>query len=288
MAIQFEFDFTDAHEEEPPQSADDTQANEPAVKPLTRRNLNRAVLAWVAAQDVSGLARQVPTRTSMFRTGIAAFWSTPVRNCAPVGPHKVMTPTMTMVVECRMTRDECWPDCSNSEELSPRLREYHERREQLHKQIRKEEPQLRRGDSLFEEYADWNYDDTANMEYHQLKQKIRKLEQFLYKGTRFEHIRKARISDYAYLAVPTGVVKPHELAEGWGLLWIDEMMNVETVVEAAYLDCLTENRLHLVQNIAIASRDSVLFKDGIRLKDDESQFMPVPKRRRKPRHPAES
>jgi len=157
----------------------------------------------------------------------------------------------------------------------------HQRMVALCASIRANEPHLRRGDALFEEYAEWNYGDTSNMEFHKLRRQIRKLEKALYKGTRFEGIKKSRIADFAYLCVPEGAIEPHELAEGWGLLWVDKKMKIRTVVSAENLHCLVENRVHLSQNIALACRDSVLFSQGIREKKVGCQFVSLPVRRRK-------
>ena len=97
----------------------------------------------------------------------------------------------------------------------------------------------------------------------------------------FEGIKKARIADYAYLCVPEGAIEPHELAEGWGLLWVDSRMEVTVVVPAENLNCLVGNRIHLAQNIALACRNDVMFANGLRERDEKVEFLRLPKRRRK-------
>jgi hypothetical protein len=278
MTTQFEFDFS-IPEEEIPIFDDMASSNQPI--PFTRRLLRRAALAWLVSEEADGLAPQVPTRISRFRADAAGVWCEAIANPAPVGPRQVLSPSKTVVVECRVGREDCWPDCSNSAELSPRLKELHQRMISLCTSIRADEPNLRHGDALFEEYAEWNYGDTSNMDYHKLRRQIRKLEQALYKGTRFEGIKKSRIADFAYLCVPEGAIEPHELAEGWGLLWVDGKLGIRVVVPAENLQCLVENRLHLAQNIALACRDSVLFSQGIREKKAGCQFVSLPVRRRK-------
>jgi len=279
MTIQFEFDFSDAEKEIP--LSEEEVTTEDGLS-FNRRLLRRAALAWLVEEEADALASLVATRISRFKADAAGVWCAPIVNPAPVGPRQILSPSKTVVIECRVGREDCWPDCSNSAELSPKLKGLHARMRELCKSIRTNEPHLRRGDALFEEYAEWNYDDTADMEYHTLRRKIRKLEQALYKGTRFEGIRKSRIADFAYLCVPEGAIEPHELAEGWGLIWVDSRLRASVVVPAENLNCLVENRLHLAQNIALACRESVLFSNGIRENQTGGyQFVSLPVRRRK-------
>jgi ABC-type ATPase with predicted acetyltransferase domain len=81
--------------------------------------------------------------------------------------------------------------------------------------------------------------------------------------------------------VPFGSVHPHELADGWGLLYVKEDMNVDLIREPDSWDCPEKNKLHLVQNIAISVSKSHLFAHGIQEKSDgKVYFTPIPRRRR--------
>lgn len=246
----------------------------------SRRGLRRAVLAWLALDDPSGLATDVPTRISRHRTDVAAFWSRPGRHAAGAGPGRVLRPYRTAIVECRLTRNACWPDCHNASTLSPQLLKLRQDKRRRETQIRTREPELRGNDMLFDEYTEWQYDRSRDRAYHELCRRLQQLEAALYRGTRFEGLMKARLADRCYLAVPTGTVEPHELADGWGLLWVDGGRQVQVVAPAREEPCPDENRLHLVQHVAGAAQSSVLFANGIGRQGRRALFLPLPRRRR--------
>ena len=278
MSNQYEFNFGDR--DEVITVSEGTNEEISALR-FTRRLLRRAALAWLAQQGADALAMEVPTKVSRFKADTAAIWFGTMRNSAAVGPKRVLFPNKSVVIECRTCRDDCWPDCSNSKELSPQLRSLRDAMNDVRRKIRENEPHLKRGDALFEEYADWNYDDTSNMEYHTLIRKIRRIEKALYKGTQFESIKKSRISDQSYLCVPEGAVEPHELAEGWGLLWVDTNLRIKVIVPADNMHCLIENRLHLSQSVAKSCFKNVLFSQGIKMKEEKWRFVAKPRRRSK-------
>jgi hypothetical protein len=252
-----------------------------------RRNLRRAVLRWLLKEDPpTACATGVMTRITRFRADVAAFWSKPVRNPHEEGPGQILTPIRAALIQCHLGRDECWPDCSRSAELIPRLRELKARLVDVEGQIRRDEPGLRETGSLFEEYAEWRYESSSNREYHQLKREIEKTEHALYHGTRFERIRSACLADQLYLAVPDKLVLPEELADGWGLLWVSDDLRVTVAARPAPRECLPQNRLHLVQNTAAAASRAVLFANGIDVTADGTSFFFVrPPRARRKREP---
>lgn len=241
--------------------------------------LRRAVLKWLLeCGKPTGLAVDVITRIAKFRADTAAFWSRPVRNSGEEGPTQLLQPCRTAIIQTYLTREECWPDFSRSRELLPQLRQFKARLGELEAAIRQQEPELRDGGALFEEYAVWRYEDSGNKEYHRLKREIERTEHALYQGTQFERIRQAALADQLYLAVPTGLIQPEELADGWGLLWVDDDLTVRQILEPQSRDCLPANRLHLVQNIAAAAAVTVRFALGLREQRDGRHTLVQPPR----------
>ena len=223
---------------------------------LSRNDLQRASLAWLASLNPTAAAMRVPTRLAKFRAGAAAFWSSP-------GRHRLLQPDLTVVVEARISRNDCWPECSDSEVILPSYREYQANRRSLEESIRKNEPFLLDSDVLFPEIEYWNYEDTENPDYKPCLEKLAEFESALYRGSRFERIREGAVANELYLAVPDGMIDPDELAEGWGLLYVHPDMHVEVIRKAAHYDCPQEHMLHLSQNIAASSLRDVLFAHGI-------------------------
>ncbi len=244
-----------------------------------RQALQRAVLRWLEQTDSpTGAALNVVTRIANIRADVAAFWSVPVRNRHEEGPTQILHPVRTAIVQCHMEREECWPDCIRSQGILPQLRALKQELAQEEAQIREHEPQLRATDTLFEEYSEWCYAESTNRAYHRAKRAIEKLEHALYHGTRFEQIRSAQLTDRLYLAVPNGVVTKEELADGWGLLWVDDDLSVSVAGEPTEKECLPSNRLHLVQNIAAAGKRASLFASGVcRSSQGAAKFVKPPR-----------
>lgn len=240
-------------------------------------DLRRAVLGWLLPQRPTGLGVLVPTRVAKYQADVAAFWATPDR-------RRVLHPTKTLAVEIRRNREQCWPDCVRKDELLPLLKQLKQEKGRLEAQIRQDEPELQDTDNLFAEFVSWRYAATANPEYPRCLRQIEELEHGLYRGSRFEQIRQAKVADLLYLAVPVDTVHVDELADGWGLLEIARGLVVRETRVAENWDCASDRRMHLAQNIAASCQDSLLFAHGVRVgHDGVPSFTPMPRRRRNPR-----
>lgn len=270
-----ESSYTPKPPENSPPPIPDPETEKPAVVDLKPLQMKRAILAWLVPQKPSAVALTVPTRVSKYCADVAAFWSSP-------GKKRLMHPDKTLIVEIRRSREQCWPDCSRQEELLPLLREKKGKKASLETEIRKNEPELRETDTLFPEYESWDYKSSKNKNYQRCLRQLEDIEHALYKGSRFEQIRRAHVADYLYLAVPTGTVLPNELADGWGLININADMTTEVIKEAESWECPEMNKLHLIQHIATGSRKSLLFANGVNeLSNGKVSFSPIPKKRRK-------
>ena len=240
---------------------------------LSPKDQRRAIVGWLAAQKPNSIGLSVPTRVSRYKADVAAFWSE-VKG-------KLLSPSKTMIVEVRSSREACWPDCSKAAGISAMLAEYKTQRTALQTQIRDTESNLRDMDTLFEEFQIWNYSQSTNPEYKECCKKIEEVEEALYKGTRFQQITDAEVANLLYLAVPKGEITVHEIADHWGLLYINEDMSIEVVQHAKSRNCNQDNQLHLVQNIARATYNSMLFAQGIQQSaEEEAVYTPIPRRRR--------
>ena len=248
----------------------------PILKP---RDMRRAVLGWLLSKSPTGMALGVPTRVSKFKADLAAFWSKP-------NYRRIMRPEKTIIVEIRQGRGDCWPDCAGSAELLPLLRELKERKTALEAVIRKEEPELRDTDILFEEYATWRYSESSNKEYHACLRRLERTEKSLYSGSRFDKIRSAYVANELYLAAPEGTITPEELADGWGLLLVDANLSVREVKMPDKWDCSEKSQLHLIQNIASRCAGPVCFAQGVSLDRDGTPLFLPPPRKRRPRRRA--
>lgn len=242
---------------------------------LSPHDMRRAALAWLAGLGPMALAAKVPTRLKRFRADAAGFWSEP-------GKKRLLKPSRTVVVEVRDDRETCWPECTRKEQLLPALREAKAKKAELEADIRAKEPHLKDSDVLFDDVPKWNYAKSSSRAYHRCLKQIDELERALYKGSRFERIRRAKVANELYLAVPEGAVHPDELADGWGLIYIGHDLKTTLVKPAEAWECPEENLLHLAQNIAASSMRDVLFANGVFIQPDGRIALLRPPRRRRP------
>lgn len=251
-----------------------------------KKILKRSVIKWLSETfHPNAVASDVPTRISRHQADVAAFISRTCRNKHDIGPRSLLAPEKTIIVQCYSGRDDCCPDYPASQDSLPKLCALKEKLAGIKAQIRETEPHLRSSESLFDEYAEWNYEKSSNKEYHQLQREIKKTEHTLYKGSKFEQIRNARVADFLYLAVPEGAIAPAEVADGWGLLWVREDLSITIAAEPHKQESTSANRMHLIQHIASSASKSVLFQQGLRGTPDNLAFVKRPRGRRKTIHP---
>jgi hypothetical protein len=278
MSQQLQFTWNRGEPEAPEAAVEETVLSSGSAR---RQAIRRAALRWLEqTAPPTGVATYVVTRIQRTRADVAAFWSEPLRNHACEGPDRILTPVRTAIIQCYAEREECWPDCTRSQEMLPKLKVLKNELAEVEAVIRQEEPALRDTNALFDEYAVWRYEESHNRRYHALRRSIGRVEGSLYAGTSFERIRSAQLADRLYLAVPAGLVEGVELADGWGLLWVEDDLSVRVVVEAEARECLPANRFHLVQKIAAAAKVSELLANGV-ARREETVILARPMRRRR-------
>ena len=173
-------------------------------------------------------------------------------------------------------------DCSNQRELTALLSAAKLERCNLEAEIRRTEPGLKETDTLFADFDSWDYKKSANKAYRQCLKRIDELEYALYHGSRLDRMRAAKTASQLYLAVPENTVKPDEIADSWGLVYVMPDLTFRLVKEPETWNCPEENMTHLAQNIAASALRDVLFSNGIYSDRNTSApyLGPVPHRRR--------
>jgi len=272
--FQLTFDFM-SETKEKNTSADARKAG--ADEGLTEKDMRRAVIGWLMKSNPSGVGYDVSARLAKIKGNIAAFWS----KVETKKGKKTLFPYKTAIVEVRSNRDETISDCCKNNELKELLTQ--EKRNKLYyeSEIREREPELKLTDNLFSDIESWDYRKTKNKNYLKCCSIIERLERSLSKGNGFEKMRKSLVADLLYLAVPRGLISKDELADGWGLLYLNNDMTVDVISHPENWNCPVENRLHLIQNIAKSNIQPICFTNGINLdKNNSPRFVRIPKKRR--------
>lgn len=231
----------------------------------------RCMVKWfLENRHPDGYGVDVATRVTNIKTDAAFFWSKPKKNSE--GPNQLLAPCRTAVVICSVSLDQCWVNCGDYEQVLGKLVAKRRELDRLEAQIRREEPHLRDGAALFEEYAVWNYVKSANKEYQKARAMYNQMEKSLYHGSRFDRIASAKVADELYLAVPAGLINSEQVFQQWGILEIKPNREVKLVREPSLQTTSLEARSHLVQNIAIANSSAVSFSLGLRYSDKEDRY----------------
>ena len=237
------------------------------AKPLTRKQLKRAALLFLASLQPSALAQDVAVRGGRCRAGAAAFW---LEN-GKVG--------RTAVAEIR-TASEAAVEVSDGGEQLKMLKLARMEREMLEQEIRRTEPALKEDASLFSEFEQWDYASSSNPAYHECLTRISRLEYAVYHGSRLERIRAAESASEMYLVVPENSLEPAVLADGWGLVHVRPDLSC-VLIQPPERQTPAEEKKHLLAlNIAAASLPDVLFAAGIQSGPGGMVCGPQPRRKR--------
>ena len=250
-----------------------TETRKTLSQKLTMR---RAVAKWFWENNPpNGIGIDVPTRPLSLKVDLAVVWSSLHKTTS--SRLGVFQPTQTAVVLCCQTREDCWPECSDAENI---IREITELKTELAKQetdIRVTEPELRTTDMLFDEFASWDYSKSQNKAYHQNRHRLGNLETALFKGTRLARIDASQCANFRYLAVPEGTLAPNELVEDWGLFSVNLETETATLVSTPkQQEIPLEMQFHLIQNMLFASSRQVNDMLGIKFNDDGSLYLVRP------------
>lgn len=273
--------------------------NFPAYKPESittqraiRLALKRAVVKWLSDQDTSSdktrhlsLGIDVPLRGTTLQADVAAVRCDYVRTRLDDGttsPLHAPVPFHSTVVICAAQREDCWPECTNAEQLIAEIAILKQQLADTEQHIRQTEPQLRDNNVLFAEFAHWNYAASQNQDYHRLKHQLEHLEHTLYKGSRLERLLNANIASQLLLAFPQNTLADTAAHGPWGLLEV----NVNTLETSLRQQpaTLAPPSCHLTSlALAIAEANTRHVADclGLRLNDDKpAEILKLPRFRR--------
>ena len=251
-------------EQTPSQSRPDLEEG----RSLTRSELKRATLAFLASLNPSGLAADVPVWKERGKAGAAAFW---------LESGKVVR---TAAVEIRTALNASVETAGNAEQFNM-LKLARMEREMLEQEIRRTEPELRDESMLFSEFEHWDYSASGNSAYQECVRKIRQLEHNIFHGSRLERFRSAGIASELYLVVPEGSLDPAFLADGWGLVYVKKDLTFELMKAPVRQDVPEKNQLYLALGAAASGKSEVLFAHGIHCgSGDLPKCGPLPRRRR--------
>jgi hypothetical protein len=132
------------------------------------------------------------------------------------------------IFECKQSREDLDRDNRRHSELKAQLRILQERREKLECLLAVHYPSLRTSDSLFPEWATFDFTAIDHVGYRQTIQKIARIQRRLFGNTKFDLMSRYNLGNLRYLVTTPKLLHQHEAPLGWGLL---EMNGDGTLIE---------------------------------------------------------
>jgi hypothetical protein len=137
-----------------------------------------------------------------------------------------------------------------------RLQRLHEKRALYEESMQRHFPTLRQGETLFPEFDVYAFERAGFEPYEHISNEIRLLTRRLHQQTKFDKLLRWKAANVHYLVAEPGVVKSHELPDGWGLL-IRRDCDLTLQVKATWQDASEHSRWQLFLRIAMSGTRAV-------------------------------
>jgi hypothetical protein len=232
------------------------------------RDLKRLALAWAQAQGYGVAAAEVSLPNYRFRLDVAAY-----------KPHRMRTfrrsdrsnsgklvwestVGLTAVFECKVSKPDFRRDSRSIAATTALLKVLHERKVRIETELRLHYPSIRNGDSLFQEYYSVDFERPGHERYQRTLQDIRRLTGHLHANTKFDRLIKWGAASLLYVVADPGVVGPHEVPAGWGLL-IRDGNDLRLETKPLLHEIAEPERLSLLHRISLAATRAVNREHGV-------------------------
>ncbi len=218
----------------------------PSGESAAHRELKRLALHWARSHRLTLAATEVRLPRSNYRADVAA--ATP----------RVLTPgAVTAAFECKATRADFQRDGAREAGAAENIALLAARLAALRQLIGVHRPDLRRGGELFPEFDAVDLRGLQHRTHARLEAELRIAQRKLLEGTKFARLGRWRAASLLYLVAEEGIIRTHELPEGWGLL-VRRATELELAVKPCLHDTTPAERVALVERIAaVAARDQV-------------------------------
>lgn len=231
----------------------------PGGKTVAHQDLERRTLLWAQQHQWPFAAPEVSIPGGRFRIDVAAAKPGRERRtyyCEKSKCQRARSAVVTgpaAIFECKASRADFLKDAANFRQTLDRLEKLAERRAMHEAWLKEREPQCRIREGLFAQ--DDRLSPQAVAQYESLRlvlDEIGQLQRRLFGRTKFSRLRAMRFADYHYVVAMPGVVRPHELPEGWGLLEAEGADSLKLLTEPEATEPPEEGRIILLQRIALA------------------------------------
>jgi hypothetical protein len=208
-------------------------------------NLKLRALTWARDQGFSLSATEVRIPRSGFRADVVAATTHPGEERGRVA-----------IFECKQAREDLLRDAADEPALRERTRRLAERLAELRTLIGGHRPDLRRGESLFPEFDDYDFSGLRHDTLHGVEAQMEIIQRKLLHSVKFARLHRYAPADYLYLVTEPNVLATHEVPIGWGwLLRVGEGLELQLPPTRHATD--KKDRLAWLERIAAAGTRAI-------------------------------
>jgi len=229
------------------------------------RELKRLALAWAWERGYRLAAQEVSLPQLGFRIDVAAYrpQTAPVQN--PKNGRRVRTAVLgtTAIFECKQARADFLNDGRHIARLTQRLEILTARKARHESRLRLQYPSLRNGDTLFAEYESCDFARSGDTLYLRDLRQLQTAARQLHAQTKFEKLTQWHVANLHFVVTEPGLLKTHELPDGWGLLVRTGKNELDLVTKPRWHEVVECGRLAMLQQIAAAGTRIIYRELGI-------------------------
>jgi len=174
------------------------------------RRLKELTLVWAYRRGYRCCATEVHAPRSPYRVDVAG-----------VRIDRNSRMSTVAVFECKQSRNDLLRDNRRGNDLREKLTQLQERRKKLETLLAVHHPTLRRSDSLFPEWASFDFTVLDHQGYKQTICKIGRVQRQLLQNIKFDLVTHYRLGNLHYLVAPAAMIDPAEVPLGWGFLQVE-------------------------------------------------------------------
>lgn len=231
--------------------------------------LKRLALFWAQKMGYHSCAFEVSLPNCRYRADLAAYqpisrrvW---VKDDGPLNTGRLHArPSLgsTAIFECKQARADFLKDSRPAQATAEKLRELHERRVVLERQLKIHYPSLRTGDTLFSDFDSHDFTGLEHDGYKKVLAEIAKLQNRLFNNTKFDTLVRYGCGNLFYVVAEDDLLEPHEVPVCWGLL-VRRGTSLELRQKPVWRDAEESCRLALLHKIAAAGTRALNRAHGI-------------------------
>jgi hypothetical protein len=215
------------------------------------RDLKRLAVGWSLANGFSLVGLEISVPRSQFRADVAA-----------ATPHCLSPAARVALFECKQSRPDLLRDNSHEPDLRTAAAAAADRLRALRDLLGSHRPDLRRGDMLFPEFAEFDFGSLRHAGLRRVEKQCAVLQRKLGLAVKFSRLARYRAADHLYLVTEPDLVAESELPPNWGwLVRVDDGLELRR--PPVRLQTTPEMRIAWVEQLARAGSRELLRREGI-------------------------